>query len=85
MYPDSIFSATISIHMDGTFHPDQAMTAIDLGQVVQNGECPQCVTRGGLRINPFVWDGQRHLHWICQSCRHVWVEVDRRRADRAPL
>jgi hypothetical protein len=71
--------------MDGIFHPPEpgpALTAIDLGREVQNADCPQCVTRGLLRVNPFLWDGKRHLHWLCQSCRHVWVEPDRRSADR---
>jgi hypothetical protein len=58
------------------------LTAIDLGQEVPSAECPSCVTRGGVRINPFVWEGKRHLHWLCQSCRHVWVEPERRQGER---
>ena len=50
--------------------------------VVQSAVCPHCALSGYVRIWPFRINGERHLHWHCSRCRHVWVERDRRGSER---
>jgi hypothetical protein len=58
-------------------------TALDFGILVDHERCPHCGVEGQVLVHVFHWDGQRKLNWICQSCRNVWAETERRSDDRS--
>jgi len=54
----------------------------EAGQIARDVICPECNLFGSVRVSPFVLNRERHLHLQCASCRHAWIESDRRLKDR---
>jgi hypothetical protein len=54
------------------------------GHGVPMAVCPHCAYSGNVRVSPFTLRGERHLHWYCSCCHHVWLERDPRAKERQP-
>ena len=50
----------------------------DIGAPVR---CPFKDCGGEVRISHVISGGERHIHWHCTCCRHVWMERERRPED----
>lgn len=45
--------------------------------------CPHCGGHGSVRVSTLIMNRERHLHYHCGCCHHVWVERERRPEERA--
>lgn len=57
-------------------------TTNDLEAICSTACCPYCGCSGGVRISALIMNRERHIHFHCPCCHHVWVERDRRSEER---
>ena len=50
--------------------------------IASNVVCPRCRCSGHVHVSPLIMTAERHLHYHCTCCRHVWVVRDRRSKER---
>jgi hypothetical protein len=64
------------------FHAEPRSQAPSPDADLTGEACRVCQRTGGVWVTSFRWDGDRHLRWHCQACRHAWMTSERRRQDR---